>query len=581
MNAPLPLTTIPDTPVSKNWIVVSRRKPSLSFDEIQKLVQEHDPISIEISWESTERKTIREHLWAHIVGQKQAIETVADVLDYGFNNVLHQKWPLGVLLFAGPTGVGKTEIAKSLSQLFFWDENAMIRVNCEELQDSFWISKLIGAWDGYVGFGKQKSFHRVGKDYKKAKDSGALHAILRGHETEGLTIFLFDEIEKAHPDVVQALLWVFEEGKIKVTTNKSTKGDTNKYIDEEVDLSNTLFILTSNLGQRDIQNMKERPPMGFWNPTELSKKRDAETLFDQAFKSHFSPEFRGRISNVVQFEDIEEGHCREMIIRNIEHTNNFLRRYFVQGNIHLWVSDTVIDSIIEKGFTKAEWARPLLRTLKQEIYRPLGRVIKSDEFEAYKKTRNPAIIYFDIQNESILPSIINPQMVEEIPEIDLGNLDDDYREPTVDLVRDILDLTCEYSRLMTLLWEQYGFSEADIDILSELDHQVIQNHVFAAENFSDISMGKGKDHTTSVNFYKDIQNLFADLPARAIKKLIDSYTQRLIKDNPNLGKEILILGVILHTIKFVQAHFWVDRLAAEQNDKLILLACASIEKYWH
>ncbi len=407
------------------------------------------------------------------------------------------------------------------------------------------------AGDGFVGFWTKKSFHDVWSHYKKAQKSNKLHPILKHHDRENFTLFLIDEVEKMHPDITQALLGAFDEGKISIPLKMKWN---NEYKNVSIDLTNTFFMLTSNIWQQEIRKVKENGVIGF---APLSKTHQKEML-DTRLKEFFSPEFLWRVTKIIPYEDITKDHCKRMIEDDIERANSYFRDYFQLWNVNVGVSDKLVTQIIERGFTKNEWARPLLRTLKEDIYLTTGRILKDNNFEEYIHTRNPSIIFFDLnQEQEIVPRIITTNIVPETPLYE----DPVYEEiqTTADIIQEVLIDTIEYSAILSRLSENYWLSDREVDVLSELQHSSIEATIFECEN------------DRQPDFINQNKDLFANLWPRTVQKVIQSKA-KVLQQERSYSKESYILQVITKSIISIQDHYGLDRLSEEENEAMINMA---------
>jgi len=287
--------------------------------------------------ESEKLLHMEEILHQRIVGQDEAIKSVCKAIRRSRAGLKTKNRPIGSFFFLGPTGVGKTELAKALAEFMFNDDNALLKFDMSEYMEKFNVSKLIGAPPGYVGY----------------EEGGQLTERVRKRP---YCVVLFDEIEKAHPDVFNLLLQILDEG---VLTDSFGR---------KVDFRNTIIIMTSNIGARLIE---KSTPLGF-------RKSDSQDIYskikDNVFdelKKTFNPEFLNRVDDIVVFHPLEESHLLAIIDLLIAETNKKLAEYgFV-----IDVSDEVKHWILNKYYQPAYGARPMRRAIAKEIEDPLSEEI--------------------------------------------------------------------------------------------------------------------------------------------------------------------------------------------------------------
>ncbi|MDH5296290.1 MAG: AAA family ATPase, partial [Nitrospirota bacterium] len=259
------------------------------------------------------------------------------------------KKPIGSFIFLGPTGVGKTELARALAEFLFNTDDALIRVDMSEYQEKFTSSRLFGAPPGYVGY----------------EEGGQLTEKVRRRP---YSVVLFDEIEKAHPDIFNVLLQVLDDG---VLTDS---------LGRKVDFKNTILVMTSNLGTRFIQ---KGVSMGFQREGEAdhSSRMRGEVLAE--LKRHFSPEFLNRIDELVVFHQLAKEHLVSIVDILIGELNARL----VERGVHLDVSDEVKQWLIDEGFEQQYGARPLRRTIQRRLGDPLSEELIKGRFKDAKKIK--------------------------------------------------------------------------------------------------------------------------------------------------------------------------------------------------
>ena len=293
--------------------------------------------------------TLEDDLTGRVIGQEEAVHAVARSLRRGRTGLASPDRPQGVFLFAGPTGVGKTELTKALCNHMFGTDNHMVRLDMSEYMERHTVAKLIGAPPGYAGYG----------------DGGTLTEAVRRNP---YTVVLLDEVEKAHPDVFNILLQVFEDGRLTDSTGRV------------VDFKNTLLIMTSNVGAQAI--MKDGAGgLGFEVPDETEEdggvfKRMRSMVLD-ALKEYFRPELLNRIDEVVVFKKLTRDNVRMVATYML---NDLGQRLAAKGVV-VRVTERAMDSLLNQGYDQAMGARPMRRAIMSMIEDPMCEALLLGEFE--------------------------------------------------------------------------------------------------------------------------------------------------------------------------------------------------------
>ena len=329
-------------------------------EQEQMLVSEEDVADVVSVWtkipvskitqtESQRLLKLEEILHKRVVGQNEAVETVAKAIRRGRVGLKDPKRPIGSFLFLGPTGVGKTELSKALAEAMFGNENAIIRVDMSEYMEKHSVSKMIGSPPGYVGF----------------EEGGQLSEQVRKNP---YSVILFDEIEKAHPDVFNVLLQVLDDGRITDSQGRT------------VDFENTIIIMTSNAGAQRIVDPKK---LGFSNVENAeSEHKDMKNNVMEEVKRLFKPEFLNRIDDIIVFRALSKEDVKGIAALMLKELKNRLAK---QMDITLTYGDTVKNFIFEKGYDKKYGARPLKRAIQNNIEDSLAEEILSGKIQASDK----------------------------------------------------------------------------------------------------------------------------------------------------------------------------------------------------
>ncbi|PTJ65278.1 ATP-dependent Clp protease ATP-binding subunit [Mammaliicoccus sciuri] len=280
-------------------------------------------------------------LHERVIGQNDAVKSISKAVRRARAGLKDPKRPIGSFIFLGPTGVGKTELARTLADAMFGEEDAMIRVDMSEFMEKHSVSRLVGSPPGYVGH----------------DDGGQLTENVR---RKPYSVILFDEIEKAHPDVFNILLQVLDDGHL--TDSKGRK----------VDFRNTVIIMTSNVGAQELQNAKF---VGFGaKESGPDYETIRKTMMDE-LKQQFRPEFLNRVDDIIVFHKLEKTHLKEIVNKM---AGNLTKRLSEQG-IHITLSDSTQEKIADEGFDPEYGARPLTRAIQKHVEDNLSELILSGQ----------------------------------------------------------------------------------------------------------------------------------------------------------------------------------------------------------
>ncbi|MDO8695103.1 MAG: ATP-dependent chaperone ClpB [Sheuella sp.] len=291
------------------------------------------PVSKMMQGERDKLLKMEERLHQRLIGQDEAVGLVADAIRRSRAGLSDPSRPYGSFLFLGPTGVGKTELTKSLADFLFDSDEHLIRIDMSEFMEKHSVARLIGAPPGYVGY----------------EEGGYLTEAVR---RKPYSVVLLDEVEKAHPDVFNVLLQVLDDGRLTDGQGRT------------VDFRNTVIVMTSNLGSQHIQAM-------------VGKPYDAikEVVWDE-LKTHFRPEFLNRIDEVVVFHALESKHIEKIAAIQIQR----LAKRMLQQEMVLEVSDAAVAELARTGFDPVFGARPLKRSIQQQLENPISRLILEGKF---------------------------------------------------------------------------------------------------------------------------------------------------------------------------------------------------------
>jgi ATP-dependent Clp protease ATP-binding subunit ClpC len=301
---------------------------------------------------------MEEELKSNIIGQDNAIETLSRVIKRTRAGVASHNKPTGSFMFLGPTGVGKTQTVKALSDYLFGDESAFIRIDMSEYQEKFNVSRLVGSPPGYVGH----------------EEGGQLTEQVR---RKPYSVVLFDEIEKAHPDVFNILLQVLDEGRLTDSLGRT------------VDFTNTIIVLTSNVGARKIADFGTG--IGFQSKTEAGHHSEKiDSIIKKELKNKFSPEFLNRLDDIVLFDQLSEDN----ILKIVEVELRDFEERMLEIDIEISLDDASKKFLAKEGYEPSYGARPLKRAIQNHVEDLLadaiikGEVKKGSKVKIVKKSKD-------------------------------------------------------------------------------------------------------------------------------------------------------------------------------------------------
>jgi ATP-dependent Clp protease ATP-binding subunit ClpC len=287
---------------------------------------------------------MEDELHQRVIGQDEAIRAISRAIRRSRAGLKDPHRPIGSFIFSGPTGVGKTELARALAEFLFADRDALIRVDMSEYMEKFSVSRLIGAPPGYVGY----------------EDSGTLTKAVRRRP---YSVVLLDEIEKAHPDVFNILLQVLDEGRL-----------TDNY-GRVIDFKNTVLIMTSNLGARDITKGKA---MGFHQRDKESAYETMRERVREEIERAFNPEFLNRVDDIIVFHPLTREQIGEIVHIMLKDVHDRL----AEESLRVRLTDAALNFLVDRGYDEKFGARPLRRAIQRFIEDPLSEKILGSEFPA-------------------------------------------------------------------------------------------------------------------------------------------------------------------------------------------------------
>jgi ATP-dependent Clp protease ATP-binding subunit ClpB len=321
------------------------------------------PVSKMLEGEVEKLLHMEEKLMMRVVGQNEAITAVSDAVRRARAGIQDPERPIGSFIFLGPTGVGKTELARALAEFLFDEETAMIRIDMSEYQERHTVSRLIGAPPGYVGY----------------EEGGQLTEAIR---RKPYAVILFDEIEKAHPEVFNVLLQLLDDGRLTDGHGRT------------VDFRNTVVIMTSNIGSQHIQDMMTK-----WTEETQIRKGVMEDL-----KSHFRPEFLNRIDEIIIFHTLN----KDLLMKIVDIQIHRMKRYLKDRHVDIELTENTKEHLAEVGYDQVYGARPLKRAIQQEILNPLATKLLEGSFKSSE------VIEVDMDGDRLIFNKKKPTKKEKV-----------------------------------------------------------------------------------------------------------------------------------------------------------------------
>jgi ATP-dependent Clp protease ATP-binding subunit ClpC len=303
------------------------------------------PVSRMLEGEAEKLLHMEEALHERVIGQDQAVEAVSEALRRARAGLKDPKRPIGSFIFLGPTGVGKTELARALAQYLFDDEEAMIRLDMSEYQERHTVSRIVGSPPGYVGY----------------EEGGALTEAVRRRPYR---VILFDEIEKAHPDLFNLLLQILDDERLTDGQGRT------------VDFRNTIIIMTSNLGT----SSEDKGRFGFVTSraADAGQRSQRQETMEKALREAFRPEFLNRIDEIIIFEPLTEHELGQIVELMLDE----VRKRLSDRDVDFVATPAAKEELVKEGFDRVFGARPLRRTVQRQIENPLAKKILAGEFTA-------------------------------------------------------------------------------------------------------------------------------------------------------------------------------------------------------
>jgi ATP-dependent Clp protease ATP-binding subunit ClpC len=328
----------------EKWEAENHIDEVVDVNDIAEVVHQWTGIPLSQMMESESEKLLHmeERLHERIIGQEEAIHAISDAIRRARSGLKDPARPIGSFIFIGPSGVGKTELAKALAWFMFDDEDSLVRIDMSEYREQHTVSRLFGAPPGYVGY----------------EEGGQLTEAVRRRPYR---VLLFDEIEKAHPEVWNALLQILDDGRM-------TDGQGNV-----VDFRNTVLIMTSNLG---TEYVRKGGTLGFLPPTESDDEREARSKIEKALKGAFRPEFLNRIDEIILFSPLSVEQMEEIVDLQMKEIQERLNEFGVRVEL----TDKARKWLAKTGYDPAFGARPLRRALQKYLESPLSVELLSGKF---------------------------------------------------------------------------------------------------------------------------------------------------------------------------------------------------------
>jgi len=326
------------------WEVEHQLDEMVDVNDIAQVVAQWTgiPLTQMMETESVKLLHMEDRLHEHIIGQEEAIHAISDAIRRARSGLKDPRRPIGSFIFIGPSGVGKTELAKALAQFLFDDEEALVRLDMSEYREQHTASRLFGAPPGYVGY----------------EEGGQLTEAVRRRPYR---VILFDEIEKAHPEVWNALLQILDDGRLTDGQGRT------------VDFRNTVLIMTSNLGTEFV---RRGGTLGFLQSSDTNEDREAHDKIEKSLKSTFRPEFLNRIDEIIMFSPLTVEQVNDIVRLQMKE----IRQRLIEHGLDVELTDAASSWLAKQGYDPAFGARPLRRALQKYVESPLSVSLLSGEF---------------------------------------------------------------------------------------------------------------------------------------------------------------------------------------------------------
>src|SRR5512138_444388 len=339
------------------WEAEHQLDEVVDVDDIAGVVHQWTGIPVSQMMETEAEKLLHMEARLHerIIGQEEAIHAVSDAIRRARSGLKDPSRPIGSFIFIGPSGVGKTELAKALAWFMFDDEDALVRIDMSEYREQHTVSRLFGAPPGYVGY----------------EEGGQLTEAVRRRPYR---VLLFDEIEKAHPEVWNALLQILDDGRLTDGQGRT------------VDFRNTVLIMTSNLG---TEYVRQGGTLGFLQSNNPEEEREAHDKIEKALRGAFRPEFLNRIDEIIMFSPLSIEQMEEIVVLQMKEVQDRLNEY----NITVQLSDAARKWLAKVGYDPAFGARPLRRAIQKNVESPLSIELLSGKY------KDGAVVLVDVDEE--------------------------------------------------------------------------------------------------------------------------------------------------------------------------------------
>ncbi|MDD2871888.1 MAG: AAA family ATPase [Candidatus Gracilibacteria bacterium] len=505
---------------------------------------------------------IEEFLDSRIISQQKAKEAISKAIISRILSFRQRKGPIACLFFAGPTGVGKTEIVKALAELLLGNENNYTKISCENFMESHTSTTLFGAPKSYTGYGDPSPLEHknITKYYDSAKRMNQLHDMVR--YLDGFNIVLFDEVEKAHYNVKQSLLGLMDTAKVEFTNGKISRFD------------NSIIIFTSNIGQHEIINGSNS--IGFVDSNNFDEKANSK-IIQKSMKRDFSPEFRARLTAVIEFEYLTTEDCKKILDNDITDMKNAIKKIYPHNNINLSIDENGVNHILNKGYSKERGAREFLGTISNEIENELNKLLADEDFENYIIKNKNINLYISYQNNKI-----------KIGKSNYGKNDDNNENNEVmslfknsnntGLNGKLKELNFLFGEISQYIELYYLNMEGDIDFREEISVMEVQlkSYGFTRQDILQMRNRAYIEELEEMNFittfegidvFGDNKNIFHPYSQNIVLKIVKKYIENDIKHIKSKKFKSIIIRKIMPVIEKILK---VNELSPLQVKELII-----------
>ena len=502
-----------------------------------------------------------------VVGQNEAKRALVRVVIEWLFNIYRDQGVLWAVFLAWPTGVGKTELARSLARTLFWDPSAITKIVAETMPHQADIAQLIGSSAGYVGYGDtpEMADTRVHRWYRDAKEKGTLHPLLQWYEATDFSIVLVDEVEKAHPDIPNAFLWAIQSGEMKMASGKESDGKIKH--SKVTDLGNTLIIFTSNTWEHKIAQ-ETRSQIGF--TTGNGNENTGNDTFIRELKRHFAPEFIGRMDAIIRCHTLSEDELRRVFDLHTARMNKLLDEKSYFSGLQVRTTQAYVDNIISGSRSIEYGARAIIPAIKA-MWTDVGLAIQSGripkqgngvlEFDMDSGSRKPTLKFLHTPSSntrvSNMGTAIQMSILEDTRNLVEGKINrygNQLRKTVQSYIRLIAWYDSGFADICSILESRlrwFGFNKKDIDDLQAIAFISIYQLV---EQQAEYEIIVRYDEMFGTIWFRPIEKFLRTAILRSLPLEEIYHTIRVLLKRPMTREESIVISQYIHRILHSMSH---------------------------